>query len=164
MRSKWQPEPGRDYKFQAWDFHWKTPSIVKTANAYVFFLDFDFPCLKKFCFLPCRIVRTNLRFRSTILTYTVLIVTQNANGASNIGSIWFFYYTAMTYNFSALEFETSMTLRIPGCCWFFAWCKEQHPRRAAGIDKLSPPHAFAPNTNRHQGRDARLQRPMTYDW
>lgn len=66
MRSKWQPELGRDYKFQAWDFHWKTPSVVKTANAYVFFLDFDFPCLKKFCFLPCRIVRTNLRFRNKI--------------------------------------------------------------------------------------------------
>ena len=57
-------------------FTGKLPALSKLPMRMFFFLDFDFPCLKKFCFLPCRIVRTNLRFRNKILTYTVLIVTQ----------------------------------------------------------------------------------------
>lgn len=87
MRSKWQPEPGRDYKFQAWDLHWKTPSVVKIAMPICFFSWNDFPCLKNFLvFFPCRIVQKQESDIYCINSHS------NANGASNIGSIWFFYW------------------------------------------------------------------------
>ena len=46
-RSKWPPEPGRDYKFQAWDWFKLPAANVEKCRMWCSFFLRDFPCLKK---------------------------------------------------------------------------------------------------------------------